>query len=445
MLGLIMAATLSNAPFLRFNLDVREFGMHGTGTILVDRLDGRYVRTYDVGAASDSEGYDGTNVWMADAANSTYVQGNADTRARALRWSGLYRTLGTAPALPSVSIRVGPDTEHTTFSDVRCLEANFCVPFAMTIRDQEGERVVRVRGIDALQHVAANAFQPPPLPNDASVDSPSGVTSVAFSPERLHGRLLPLVVLVVRVNGSGSLRFLLDTGGQNIITPAVAKNLGIVTSGGAQVGGAGSGTISNSFAWVDRVRIGGAEMRRQPFTVLSLGDILPDIDGIVGAELLSRFGARFDFVNARLDLARTVPPSWSAGTTVSPIAFDKNTPDMAGTSDGFAGRFTLDTGSDGALDLNAPFAARNGLYAYYGAKRDGAIGGVGGAVATARVRVKRLVLGASAVSDVKATLAYPAAESVSSDPTIAGNIGEQVLRRWNVMVLDYRTLIIGLR
>jgi predicted aspartyl protease len=445
MLGLILAASLSSAPFIRVNLDVREFGMHGTGTIVVDRANGRYVRQYDVGPASDSEGYDGTIVWTADAARSSYIQGNADTRARGLRWSNLYRTLGSAKSNSKVAIRVGSDTESSTFGDIRCIGQDFCVPFAISTRDQQGERILRVRSIDALQHVDASAFEPPPLPNDASVDTSTGVTSVAFSPERFHGRLIPLVVLNVRVNGSAPLRFLLDTGGQNILSPRAAKRLGIAAYGGSQVGGAGSGTLPFSFAWVDRVQIGAAQMRHQPFMILSLADVLPDIDGIVGAEMLSRFGARFNFVQSSLDLARTFPASWTEGATLSPIAFDKNVPDVAGSSDGFAGRFTLDTGSDGGLDIDAPFAKRNGLYQLYGARSDGKISGVGGAVATARVTVKRLELGSSVARNVAATLAYPTAGSVSDDPTVAGNLGELVLRRWNTMLLDYRKLIIGLQ
>jgi hypothetical protein len=444
MLSVVMAASLASAPFLRFNLDVREFGIHGTGTVVVDRLHGRYVRRFDTGPAGDSEGYDGTIVWSADAAGSSYIQGNADTRARGIRWAHIYGIFGS-PLLPSqIRIRVGPDTERTTFADVRCIEQNFCAPFAMATSDQQGTRTIRVRSIEPLQHVDASAFEPPPAPNDASIDTPSGVAGVPFSPERMHGRTHPFVVLVASVNGGPPMRFLLDTGGQNILTPAAAKRLGIVAAGTAQVGGAGSGTVPYSFAWVNRLRIGDALMTHQPFMILSLADVLPDIDGIVGAELLSRFTARFDFAQETLQLARTAPPSWLDGIT-SPIAFDKNSPDIAGLLDGFSGRFTLDTGSDGSLDINAPFAAKNNLYARYHAKPDDVITGVGGGVRTARITVKHLSLGNSAIANVRSTLAYPAPNSVSDDPTIVGNIGELVLRHWSTMVLDYRALTITLR
>ena len=446
MLAVLMAASLANAPFVRLNLDVREFGIHGSGTIVIDRLRGRFVRRFDTGPAGDSEGYDGTIVWTADAAGSSYVQGNADTRARALRWARIYRTLGTSQLPSQIRIRVGADTERTTFADVRCIEQTFCAPFSITTTNQQGERTIRVRSIEPLQHVDASAFEPPPAPDDARIDAPSGVTSVPFSPERLganHGRIAPFVVIVASVNGSAPLRFLLDTGGQNILTPRAAKRLGIVAAGTAHVGGAGSGTVPYAFAWVKNVRIGDAVMQHQPFMILSLEDILPDIDGIVGAELLARFTARFDFKRSTLSLARTAPQSWLDGTT-SPIAFDLNVPDMAGSVDGFPGRFTLDTGSDGALDINAPFAAKNDLYTRYHAKPNAEIGGVGGGVRVAKITVQKLSLGNSTIANVKSSLAYPAPNSVSDDPTVAGNIGEQILRRWSTMVLDYRALTITL-
>jgi hypothetical protein len=177
--------------------------------------------------------------------------------------------------------------------------------------------------------------------------------------------------------------------------------------------------------------------------ILSLDGILPDIDGLVGAELLSRFTARFDFKRSTLSLARTAPQSWLDGTT-SPIAFILNVPDMAGSVDGFPGRFTLDTGADGALDINAPFAAKNELYARYHAKPNSEIAGIGGGVRVANITVQKLSLGNSTVANVQSSLAYPAPNSVSDDPTVAGNIGELVLRRWSTMVLNYRALSITL-
>jgi predicted aspartyl protease len=444
MIGLVMAASLANTPFLRYDVDVREFGLRGTGTIVVDRLRGRYARRFNVGPASDSEGYDGSIVWTADAAGSSYVQGNADTRSRGLQWARVLRTFGSSSADSQIRIRVGADTETTRFGDIRCIENHFCVPFDISIRDQQGERRIRVRSVEALAGANAAAFEPPALPNDARVDRASGVTSVPFSSETLRGRNIPYVVLPVRINGGAPLRFLLDTGGQNILSAHAARQLGIAAEGNAQVGGAGSGTMRFSFALVDGVRIGDAVMRRQPFMILSFDDLLPDIDGIVGAEMLSRFAARLDFKSGILELARTAPLAWSRGATVSPIAFDKNTPDIAGLVDGFDGRFTLDTGSDGSLDINAPFAAKNRLYTRYNAKQNGKLGGVGGTVQTARVTLKSLTIGNSTLTNVAATLAYPAAGSVSDDPTVAGNIGESVLRRWNVMVFDYRALTITL-
>lgn len=104
MMSMLLAASLAGAPVLRLQLEVREYGLRGRGVMVVDRRNGRYMRRFDVGPAGASEGYDGRDVWTADAANNAYVQGNAGTRGEVLRWSRHHRAI-RASRMPPASPR----------------------------------------------------------------------------------------------------------------------------------------------------------------------------------------------------------------------------------------------------------------------------------------------------------------------------------------------------
>lgn len=425
--ALIFSAAVANAPFMRLNVEVAEYGLRGTGTILVDRRSGRYVRHFDVGPATDGDGFDGTDAWSSDAGNAVYRQGNADTRAQIMAWSKLFTRLGT-PALPRrVSLRVGNDTQTIVFEDA---------PSRIIVHDQGGTRVITVTRAELLRSIAPGAFAPPALPHDFGIEGGAAVASVPLLEERLGQRRLPLLVIPACVNGGAPMRLLVDTGGQNILSSTAGRQLHIKDQGSMNIGGTGADTQHASLAIVDTLAIGNAHLRHQSFTILPLESLLPDIDGIVGAELFSRFAARIDYRNHRLSLASEAPPSWAESATAQRIAFNKNMPAIAGSADNLPGQFTLDTGSVGGLDLNAPFAAEHNLYKYYGATEDGHATGVGGSVQTARVRVDRVQLEALQLFDVPATLAYKGG-GVTDDPTVAGNIGEKIFGLYREVIFDY--------
>jgi predicted aspartyl protease len=292
--------------------------------------------------------------------------------------------------------------------------------------------------VDVSRTIPPEAFAPPRLPSDFGVDDASGIASVPFLPVRYHGHELPLIVVAARVNSGPPMRFLLDTGGANVLTSTAAQQLHLRRQGALGVGGTGAGTMYATLANVDSLTIGTAHVRRQSFMILPLEGMLPGIDGIVGAELLARFSARIDYRQRRLSLAPEAPQSWLDGAIVSRIAFDKDMPDIGGSIDAVPGRFTLDTGSVGGLDINAPFAAANNLYArYHAGSSNGHSTGIGGEIETTRIRVDRMRLGTLAITDVPATLAYKGG-GVTDDPTVAGNVGEKIFTRFGVVVFDYR-------
>jgi len=440
----ILRSASAPAPrFVRVQLDVSAYGIAGRGEILVDRTTGRFVRRFDAGPVSEREGWDGTRAWRADATGMPRVQGNRDERAAIVDWSHVLAPVDPAgsrehPAQPPeftvdqptgevtrMVRHIGHQTERTTFADYRTANG-FVVPFTIADTSENGTWTAHVLGIDTPRTIRDAAFAPPPEPRDWSLRGVETVNLIGGA---------DLAVIPVSVNGGPVLRFLLDTGGQNVITPDAARRAGVEPLGEGTVGGAGAALAKIRYASARSVRVGGAEMRDQPFLVLDLGATAP-IDGIIGYELLARFAARIDLQRGRLELAPDARALSPAGIAV-PMVFVERQPQVDGALDGIAGPMTIDTGSASAVDVNTPFVVAHDLRTRYHAEAGGyPISGIGGPVHAYFAHAKELRLGELAVPDVNLLLT-DAHSGAEADPTIAANVGEQVLRRF-VLVLDYR-------
>ena len=325
----------------------------------------------------------------------------------------------------TVSLRVGERTERASFGDYRNA-ASLVVPFAIENVSENGKWTARVRDVETPAAVAAAALTPPPEPHDATL---RGVTTVPL----LAGQRLP--VIEVSVDNGPALHFLLDTGGQNVITPRAAKRAGLYVVGAGTIGGAGAGLAVIRYASARSVRIGSAELRDQPFLVLDFG-AGTGFDGIVGYELFARFAARIDFAHDSLELAGGVRELSGSGISV-PMTFDERQPQVDGALDGIPAVVTIDTGSVSGADVNAPFVREHDLIArYHAAPAADALYGVGGVVRASSARAAELRLGSLRIRDVPLQLTEATA-GAEANPTVAVNLGDEVLRRYT-LVLDYR-------
>lgn len=450
----VIAQPASNAPparYVRMNMKVDAYGINGNGTLLVDRRTGRYFQHFDIGPASFYQGFDGARAWESDGKGATAIQGNAVDRGTVIAWGYFFafprpiQVNGPAfhyPDIPqAVSFRLdaaahqpqrfalsnGLADETITFGKYRAFAGGITAPAAISFTDDNGTWKARVTSVDVVRSVRSSDFAPPTLAEDFRVSG--GVTSV-------HFLTATEILIPVRINNGPPLHFILDTGGQNVLLEPAVKRLGLRTVGHGTVGGAGAGVIPTSFATVRSVRIGSAEMRNQPFLVLDT-PLLKGIDGIVGFELLSRFGARIDYRTNTLTLAASVPDAWKNGVAATPFTFRSHQPQVVGAIDAFPATLTIDTGNSGDLDINAPFALRHHLWTYYRAAKPkhGSLVGVGGRVPTSNVTVRRLQLGAATLQNVYGDLTQ-AVRGIEAHPAVAANVGEGVFRNFT-LVLDY--------
>jgi hypothetical protein len=441
----IRPARSSSARYVRLSLDVTAYGVPGHGEIVVDRATGAFVRRFDAGPVSEREGWDGVHAWRADATGMARVEGNVDERGAIIVWSRMLApakdgdpcaacgsrapdiTVAPSTGLATVVVRhVSEQTERTTFADYR-RDGGFVVPHTLTDTSENGTWEAQVRAVETPATVPVSTFAPPPDPHDATIDGI--VTGPLLGPS-------PIPTLAVSVNGGPPLRFALDTGGQNVISPDAARQLGMQIVGSGTVGGAGAGLAKIQYAWARSVAIGSAQLRDQPFIVLDLGKSIP-FDGIIGYELLARFAVLLDFAHERFEIAADARALDTAPGIDVPMTFDDRQPQVDGSLDGIPGAMTIDTGSASALDINAPFVVAHDLRAKYHAVDSGfPIGGVGGQVHAYVARAEDLHLGAVRFQEVPLLLT-DATAGAEANPTVAGNVGDRVLRRYN-LVLDYR-------
>lgn len=424
----VLAATV--ARFVVMHVDVNAYGVPGTGTIIVDRSNGHFVRRFDAGAASEQEGWDGTHAWRADATGIPRVQGNRGERREILAWSSVL--VGSVDSPPHHARVVGA-TDHVDIAfDAYHHFGDLSLPARIVARSEEnGVWTTELRGAEFPARVPLVAFAPPqPPPSDASLNH---LTSVAVS------MTMGSPVLEVRVNGK-QLRFLFDTGGQNVITTRAAALVGLHAVGGGTVSGGGGGTAPIRYAVADSVRVGAAEMRRQPFIVLP-EESLPPIDGIVGYELLSRFAARLDMARMRLELA---PSARAFGKAVAPAQFDffDRQPEVDGALDKLRGPFSIDTGSSLTVQVQTPIVRSQNLVVGLHATVATYANDVGGRYPIYLVRAHQLRLGSGIFSRPLVDLLNRS--NSSGNATIIGNVGDGILRRW-VLVFDYAHQTIDFR
>jgi membrane-associated protease RseP (regulator of RpoE activity) len=252
----------------------------------------------------------------------------------------------------------------------------------------------------------------------------------------------------VRVNGRGPFSFIFDTGGVNLVTPNFAKSLGLVIEGQSEARGAGAATMQSGYTKVARLSLGDASIDNQVFFSLPLDALSPiegvDQIGMVGYETFRRFVTRIDYGARTVSL--TDPKSFDArdaGTAI-PIAFNGNAVIVDGSYDGIVAKFQIDTGSRGALTLDAPFVEKNGLSARYRDAIECVAGwGVGGPSREHAIRGAALKIGAVAIEGTVTGLSEDKGGAFA-DPTLAGNIGSGVLKQF-VVTFDYNNRLMYLK
>lgn len=264
----------------------------------------------------------------------------------------------------------------------------------------------------------------------------------AVVPMHLEGGFL---LVDVSIDGKGPLPFILDTGGHAILTADAARRMGFATHGAGVSTGSGPGSMSTAYTRVAHLGLGAADVRDLAFLVMPYphelyerGEGREPIAGILGLEVFERFAVTFDYDKSRLVLQpydQGEAPAPEDGDRVR-LMFTDDMPLVDAALDGHRGVFGIDTGNAGLTLLFPQWAARNGIAARYEQGAPAPTGGVGGLFTAHFAHAQDMQLGAQRLDNVVAMLTRADA-GATGNPSEAGNIGQDVLARFNVH-MDYR-------
>lgn len=329
-------------------------------------------------------------------------------------------------------------TTTTSYSDYRRVDG-VLYPFATltSIGDPKYDQHTAVQSVRFSSSVsAADLTRPENQPTGTIAGGDA--TTIPFEmddPSRGH------IIVKVRVNGSRPLNMIFDTGGSNVVTPEIAKLIGLRGTGAMAAGGAGESQVSIQIASGATLQIGNATMREQQFGIFPLpvslvyGNPRRTVDGIIGYEVLKNFVVSIDYVHRTMTLAQPKSFRYRGGGTA--VTFKSATiPVIPVSFDGAAGAFMVDTGNAFYNTVSQGFVRANRLEARLpGAVLVQSSGNIGGALRTRLVRAAAITIGPFTI--VRPVFAVTDTKSGAlAGSAFSGNIGEPILSRFD-LTFDY--------
>ena len=457
---------------------VELLGLRGRAQEWDDVRGVRYTTDQNAGAASGASGWDGKVAWNQDYAGLVTIDGGTSGRLQAIDQAYLdnlrylrsdaggatviyagsrsdgersYDVLAVTPPRGSeVDLWIDPRTHliaretatigivsaTTLLSDYRRVEG-ITYPFDSSTRTSSGNEFgERITSLEVNTDVAERMRVPGQNVHDFSI---SGGTSTIVPLQIVNNHIY---LSDVMLDGHGPYTFVLDSGGDYIVTPEVAAALQAKSSGGMQLQGVGNATEGASFAHIDSIAIGNAVVRNQYTLVLPIATGFGvaeglKIDGMVGYQFLARFLTTIDYANSKLTLAMpTAAPASAPGAAAIPFYVDGSIPRISVGVDGVTTSAEVDTGNRAGLELSSPFLATHPVIAALAKTPPGVVGfGVGGPAYARLGRVPTLQIGPYAIANSVASFTYQT-KGAFADPFNPASIGSAIWRRFDV-TFDY--------
>jgi len=280
----------------------------------------------------------------------------------------------------------------------------------------------------------------------AAAQAPAAQARVASIPLDIAGE--NYLLIKARVDGSGPLTFILDSGGSSglVLYYQAAEALKLKGAGKGKGGGAGERTFETTSIKGASLSLSGVTMNNLTFVVFP-PDIKGDtagraVDGVIGYSLFRRYVVEIDYQSRVVNLYEPDLYQYAGSGESIPIsilsnyAFVQAQIPLPGRRP-LAGRFIVDTGAGRfSLILNAPVVAANNLLAVAQKTIPEPYAlGVGGQVKLSVGRWPSLQLGHFEFADPVIHFAQDRKGALASSD-FSGAIGGELLRRFKV-IFDY--------
>jgi hypothetical protein len=348
--------------------------------------------------------------------------------------------LDAATALPKRLLwTTGRAKETHRWSDWRAEgEGGLVVAHEYDTDDEgEGSRLT-IHHAELAAPADAATFAPPTL-------RPSDTTFDASAPSRVAGRLTFTRHLLVKakVDGRDLDWFVFDSGaGASILSPKVAKDLGLDPFGEFWVAGAGASRQKGHFFEASQFTVGPATIAKPRFAELDLSGLETafnvKLSGICGYDLLQRVVAVVDMESGAIDLFD--PAKFARdGVTWRPLTLHGNHAHVRCTFDHDGeeeGVFRLDTGAPGVgVIFHSPFVKSMKLLEGRDTQPFNGLAGVGGQ-ASARIGELAWFEVGGVTIDAPQVVFSTDDQGALADPWTAGTVGGRFLERFD-LIFDY--------
>ncbi|HYV10040.1 MAG TPA: aspartyl protease family protein [Pyrinomonadaceae bacterium] len=215
-----------------------------------------------------------------------------------------------------------------------------------------------------------------------------------------------LIVLKVRVNSSRPLQFIFDTGaGVSVIDPQSATALGLRAKGKLNLDATG-GSVQSGLVGPVSLSLPGVTVFKQTLATIDLDVAAPlfgyKIDGIIGHDFINNFVVEIDYASGLMNLYETGSYKYSGAGESIPIELVEKTPFVRGRiglngREPIEGKFEVDTGGTGILNLNTPFVNRHKMLETLTTHTQSKMGGAGGSADAVKAHVPAVELGSLVV------------------------------------------------
>jgi hypothetical protein len=462
-------------------------GMTGNTRSLSDLKRGYTVQSYKIGPAEGANGYDGKTPWQRDTSGMITEQEGGDAKVLAVNdayrnanlwWkpdfggaaieskgevtdaSGRFDVLVITPKggkpfeawfdtgshyLAKIVEKSGAQIVTTTLSDY-AKEDGVALPHKIYVDTGVGPQYAQTIKVTKVTFLGAQPDSTFAMPkntvSDFSIAGGAASTTIPVQIVNNH------IYGEAKVNGKGPYVFIFDTGGHNIITPPLVKQLGVKVEGNLPGSGAGEGVMEGGFSNGLDFSVGDAKVKNQLAIVFPL-DKLGEIEGIpmpgmVGYETFRRFVTRIDYGASTLTLidpAKFDPKD--AGTPVK-FVFNEHVPEVMGTIEGIPAKFDIDTGARSELTITKGFAEANKLRDSHPKGVEAVEGwGVGGPSTGYVTRIKDMTIGDVKIGPVVAGLNNQD-KGAFAGADYSGNVGGGVLKRF-IVTFDYNNRVMYLK
>jgi hypothetical protein len=228
-----------------------------------------------------------------------------------------------------------------------------------------------------------------------------------------------------------------------VIDPQSARALGLRPKGKLKLDATG-GSVQSGLIQAVSLSVPGVTVLNQTLATIDLDAVALlfgfKIDGIIGHDFINNFVVEIDYASGVMNLFETRGYKYHGAGESIPLEIIDKTPYVRGRivlngREPIEGKFEIDTGGTGILNLNTPFVDKHKMLETLAKQTQGKMGGAGGSAARVKAHVPAVEVGSFAIKNPLVVFAR-GTEGSEGSTEYDGSLNNGFLSEFKV-ILDY--------